>query len=56
MALGFYKMMMTNGAGEKISKIELIDLTPEEDERGRRRARWTGRDENAPAAQADEEA
>lgn len=30
MALGFYKMMMTNGAGEKISKIELIDLTPEE--------------------------
>src|SRR5437773_5628801 len=30
MALGFYKMMMTNGAGEKISKIELVDLTPEE--------------------------
>jgi len=30
MALGFYKMMMTNGAGEKISKIELIALTPEE--------------------------
>ena len=30
MALGFYKMMMTNGAGEKISKIELLDLTPEE--------------------------
>ena len=30
MALGFYKMMMTNEAGEKISKIELIDLTPEE--------------------------
>src|SRR5258708_27450246 len=30
MALGFYKMMMTNGAGEKISKIELIELTPEE--------------------------
>lgn len=30
MALGFYKMMMVNGAGEKISKIELIDLTPEE--------------------------
>ena len=30
MALGFYKMMMSNGAGQKISKIELIDLTPEE--------------------------
>ena len=30
MALGFYKMMMTNGAGEKIAKIELVDLTPEE--------------------------
>ena len=30
MALGFYKMMMTNGAGEKISKIELVDLTPED--------------------------
>ena len=30
MALGFYKMMMANGAGEKISKIELLDLTPEE--------------------------
>lgn len=30
MALGFYKMMMTNGAGEKISRIELVDLTPEE--------------------------
>lgn len=30
MALGFYKMMMTNGTGEKISKIELLDLTPQE--------------------------
>lgn len=30
MALGFYKMMMTNGAGEKISKIELVDLSPED--------------------------
>jgi len=30
MALGFYKMMMSNGAGGKISKIELVDLTPEE--------------------------
>ncbi len=30
MALGFYKMMMTNGAGEKISKIELVDLAPED--------------------------
>lgn len=30
MALDFYRMMMSNGAGEKISKIELVDLTPEE--------------------------
>jgi hypothetical protein len=30
MALGFYKMMMINGAGDKISKIELVDLTPED--------------------------
>ena len=30
MALEFYKMMMTNGAGDKISKIELIDLSPED--------------------------
>ena len=30
MALGFYKMMMTEGAGGKISKIELIDLSPED--------------------------
>ena len=30
MALDFYKMMMTNGAGEKISQIELVDLSPEE--------------------------
>jgi hypothetical protein len=28
MVLGFYKMMMTNGAGEKIAKIELVDLSP----------------------------
>jgi hypothetical protein len=30
MALDFYKMMVTNGAGDKISKIELVDLTPED--------------------------
>jgi hypothetical protein len=30
MALGFYKMMVSNGAGEKISKIELVDLSPED--------------------------
>ena len=30
MALGFYKMMMTEGAGSKISKIELVDLSPED--------------------------
>jgi hypothetical protein len=30
MALEFYKMMMTAEAGGKITKIELVDLTPEE--------------------------
>ena len=30
MALEFYKMMQTQGAGTKIGKIELIDLSPEE--------------------------
>ena len=30
MALEFYKMMMTDGAGGKISKIELVDLSPED--------------------------
>ncbi len=30
MALEFYKMMMTEGAGGKITKIELVDLTPED--------------------------
>ncbi|HEY2799031.1 MAG TPA: hypothetical protein VGI85_00420 [Chthoniobacterales bacterium] len=30
MALGFYKMMMSNGAGGKVSKIALVDLTPDD--------------------------
>jgi hypothetical protein len=30
MALEFYKMMMTSRAGDKILKIELIDLSPED--------------------------
>ena len=29
-AVGFYKMMQSGEAGEKISKIELVDLTPED--------------------------
>jgi hypothetical protein len=28
--LGFYKMMQSGEAGEKISNIELVDLTPED--------------------------
>ncbi len=28
--LEFYKMMQSNGAGGKVSKIELVDLTPED--------------------------
>src|SRR6476646_5375130 len=30
MALEFYKMMQSDGAGGKITKIELVDLTPED--------------------------
>ncbi len=30
MALEFYKMMHTEGAGGKITKIELVDLSPED--------------------------
>ena len=30
MILGFYKMMQSGEAGDKISKIELVDLTPED--------------------------
>jgi hypothetical protein len=30
MALEFYKMMQADGAGGKITKIELVDLTPED--------------------------
>jgi hypothetical protein len=30
MALEFYKMMQAEGAGGKITKIELVDLTPED--------------------------
>jgi hypothetical protein len=30
MIVGFYKMMQSSEAGEKISKIELVDLTPED--------------------------
>ena len=29
-AVGFYKMMQSGEAGEKISKIDLVDLTPED--------------------------
>ena len=30
MIVGFYKMMQSSGAGDKVSKIELIDLTPDD--------------------------
>jgi hypothetical protein len=30
MIVGFYKMMQSSGAGDKVSKIELVDLTPED--------------------------
>ena len=28
MIIGFYKMMQSNGEGDKVSKIDLVDLTP----------------------------
>ena len=30
MIVGFYKMMQSSGAGDKVSKIELVDLTAED--------------------------
>ena len=30
MIVGFYKMMQSNGEGEKISRINLVDLTPDD--------------------------
>src|SRR5437764_12751092 len=30
MIVGFYKMMQSSGAGDKASKIDLVDLTPED--------------------------
>src|SRR5437763_2131964 len=30
MIVGFYKMMQSSGAGDKVSKIDLVDLTPDD--------------------------
>ena len=30
MIVGFYKMMQSNGEGDKVSKIDLVDLTPDD--------------------------
>ena len=30
MIVGFYKMMQSSGAGDKVSKIELVDLTADD--------------------------
>jgi len=30
MIVGFYKMMQSGGAGDKVSKIELVELTPDD--------------------------
>src|SRR6266478_4947152 len=30
MIVGFYKMMQTGGTGDKVSKIDLVDLTPDD--------------------------
>jgi hypothetical protein len=37
MIVGFYKMMQSGGAGDNVSKIELVDLTPDDVKRGLRR-------------------
>ena len=55
MALEFYKMMMTEGAGGKISKIELIDLSPEDAKKAEEIQEGPGGHENQTSAQADEE-
>jgi hypothetical protein len=33
MIVGFYKMMQSSGAGDKVSKIDLVDLTPDDVEK-----------------------
>src|SRR5881275_3295257 len=30
MIVGFYKMMQSSGAGDKVSRIEVVDLTPDD--------------------------
>ena len=55
MALEFYKMMMTAEAGGKISKIELVDLTPEDVKKAIGGPNWPRRYQGAAPAQGDEE-
>jgi len=33
MIVSFYKMMQSNGEGDKVSKIDLVDLTPDDVEK-----------------------
>ena len=55
MAIEFYKMMQSNGAGGKISKIELVELTPEDVKKAARDDGRPGWRKNASSAKADQE-
>jgi len=35
MIVGFYKMMQSSGAGDKVARIELVDLTPDDAKKAR---------------------
>jgi hypothetical protein len=53
--LEFYKMMQSGGAGEKISKIELVSLTPEDVKKSDDADGRTNR-QSLPESQPDKEA
>src|SRR5438270_10359288 len=54
MIVGFYRMMPSNGVGDKVSKIDLVDLTPDEVKKGNHAAGWSWR-KGLPQSRTDEE-
>ena len=50
MALEFYKMMQTNDAGQKVVKIELINLTAEDTAKAEEVYGWSRRTEDEALA------
>jgi hypothetical protein len=52
--LEFYKMMITQGAGNKISKIELVDLSAEDAKKAEKIQDGPGGLKIASTTQADE--